>query len=452
MSTPAGPANGGRGTGSGDRVEPTEPWGDVTAPYFFLSYARMPQDGSDATDPDLWVHRLFRELRDHIRQMTAHPGSPGFMDGTMRVGQNWPSELGGSLARCRVFVPLYSPRYFISPWCGREWAAFDNRAARHRESGQPGIPSAVVPALWSPVPDHRLPECVREVQYMHPELGQRYRTFGLYGLAKLRAFRSDYEKAVLHLARRIVDVGESVVVEQADPVQLDAATDAFAATPTRTSTTGRTLRISVAAASLDQLPEGRTPDYYGPSAVDWNPYHPGSERPLAQVAADIAVRLAFRPDVREFDHTAKPADGPEVVLLDRWTLRDPDRRAALGEFDKSDLPPTGLVVPWNEHDPDSDEAEYELAAQAEATLPRRIRLGRQACRPAVRGVPDGQTFDKVLPDVVQWAEGEYRKRAQPRPPAGKATERFRLCGRDDQDSRPQGHRRNAEEEDRNEQP
>ncbi|MFE4582661.1 FxsC protein, partial [Streptomyces chartreusis] len=179
---------------------------------------------------------------------------------------------------------------------------------------------------------------------------------------------------------------------------------------------------------------------------------PASGRPLAQVAAAIAEGLAFRPDVREFDHTAGPADGPEVVLLDRWVLRDPERRAALGEFDSGNLPPTGLVMPWNENDPDSDEAEYALAAQAEATLPHRIRLGRQACRPAVRGVPDQQSFDNVFPAVVQWAEGEYRKRAQPRPPAGQGTERFRLLDKDHQDGRPQEDRRNAEEGNRDEQP
>ncbi|MGX1493701.1 TIR-like protein FxsC [Streptomyces tendae] len=427
--------------------------GDAIAPYFYLSYARGPQDGfSGPANPDLWVHRLYDELCEHIKNMTDHRGAPGFMDGTMRVGQIWPQELGDSLARCRVFVPLYSPRYFISTWCGREWAAFGSRAVRHRTAGQPGVPSAVVPALWSPVPDHRLPDCVKDVQYTQPELGERYRTFGLYGLAKLRAFRNDYEKAVLHLARRIVDIGESIVVDDADRTELSEGPDAFAGTPATTSTTGRTLRISVAAPSRDRLPEGRTPDYYGPSAVDWTPYLPASDQPLAQVAAGIAERLAFRPDIRDFDHTAGPAEGPEVVLLDRWVLRDPERRAALAAFDASDLPPTGLVVPWNEHDPDSDDAEHELGMEAEATLPRRIRLGRQACRPAVRGVPDQHAFAGVLPDVVQWAEGEYRKRAQARPPAGQGTERFRLCGKDHTDSRPEGHRRNAEEEDRDERP
>ncbi|WP_425245566.1 TIR-like protein FxsC [Streptomyces sp. NEAU-NA10] len=423
-----------------------EPTGeDATAPYFFLSYAHMPRDGLNNGNPDLWVHRLFDELCEHIRNMTAHPGAPGYMDRSIRAGEIWRHELAHSLAGCRVFVPLYSPRYFISSWCGREWTAFGSRPARYRVEGQRGLPSAVVPALWAPVPSHRLPDCVREVQYTHPELGERYRTFGLYGLAKLRSFRSDYQKAVLHLARRIVEVGESVVVERGAPDGLAAAHDAFAPPVPAKPTTGRSLRISVAAGSLNRLPEGRSPDYYGPSPLDWNPYHPASDQPLAQVAAGIAERLAFRPDLREFDHTADAADGPEVLLLDRWVLRDAEHRARLGEFDGSDRPPTGLVVPWNETDPDSDEAEYALAAHAEAALPRRMRQGRQACRPAVRGVPDHRSFSEVLPHVVHWAEGEYLKRAQPRPPSGPSPERFRLCDPNSGDSRGSEENRGSEE-------
>ncbi|MFC8343525.1 TIR-like protein FxsC [Streptomyces sp. NPDC057280] len=431
-------------------MEPTEPPGGAV-PYFFLSYARMPRDGSGRTNPDLWVHDLFHELCDCIDNLTDHPGMPGFMDGSMKTGQLWNAELDYSLARCRVFVPLYSPRYFISSWCGKEWTAFSNRTVRHRNPGPLSTPSAVVPALWAPVPDNRLPECVKGVQYMDPEFGEAYRENGFYGLAKLTSFRGDYEKAIHHLAKRIVAVGESVVVQPGRRNGLSTAHDAFAATSATTSTTRRTLRVSVAAATLDRLPEGRARDYYGPSALDWNPYHPTSERPLAQIAADIAVDLALRPDVREFDHTSRPAEGPEVLLLDRWVLRDAERRDNLGEFDRSDLPLTGLVVPWNENDPDSDEAEFELAAQTEATLTRRIRVGRQVCRPAVRGVPDPSAFDAVLRYVVQWAESEYRKRAQPRPPVGDSTPRFRLRGNDSFDSRSQGRLRNAEEEDRDEQ-
>ncbi|WP_427165504.1 TIR-like protein FxsC [Streptomyces sp. C1-1] len=408
-------------------MESTEPAGaDATAPYFFLSYAHIPSVRPDEPDPDLWVHRLFRDLCEHIRNLTAHPGAPGFMDRSMQAGQIWTEELADALGGCRVLVPLYSPRYFISPWCGREWAAFSDRRVRHRDPEARGTPSAIVPALWAPVPDRRLPDCVKEVQYAQPELGDRYRTFGLYGLAKLHAFRRDYQKAVLHLARRIVEVGENVIVERGDPDGLSTAPDAFTAPPGTPSPAGRRLRISVAAGCLGRLPEGRSTQYYGPTALHWNPYHPASDQPLAQVAAGIATRLDFRADVSEFDHRAAPADAPEVLLIDRWLLRDPDHRTRLGEYDTGDGPPVGLVVPWNDDDPDGDESEHELAAQLDATLPRRVRQGREACRAAVRGVPDERSFREVLPRVVRWAEGQYLRRAQSRTPPGQATPRFRL--------------------------
>lgn len=403
---------------------------DVNAPYFFLSYAHIPPVRPDEPDPDVWVHRLFRDLCDHIRNLTAHPGAPGFMDRSMQAGQIWTDELAGSLGGCRVFVPLYSPRYFISPWCGREWAAFTDRPAHHRDPEARGTPSAIVPALWAPVPDRGLPGCVQEVQYTQPELGDRYRTFGLYGLAKLHAFRRDYQKAVLHLARRIVEVGENVIVEPGVPDVLSTAHDAFAAPPGVPSPAGRRLRISVAAGSLGRLPEGRSTRYYGPTALHWNPYHPVSDQPLAQVAAGIATRLDFRADVGEFDHRAVPADAPEVLLLDRWLLRDPDHRARLGAYDTGDGPPVGLAVPWNDDDPDGDETEHELAAHVDATLPRRVRQGREACRAAVRGVPDERSFREVLPRVVRWAESQYLRTAEPRTPAGQATPRFRLGAAD----------------------
>ncbi|KUO02609.1 TIR-like protein FxsC [Streptomyces caeruleatus] len=204
-----------------------------TAPYFFLSYAHLPRAHSDDADPDLWVARFFRDLCDHITNMTSVPvGSAGFMDRSMRAGQVWGSELSDALATCRVFVPLYSPRYFISSWCGREWAAFSQREARYRVDDPSGRPSAIVPALWSPVPDHQLPVPARELQYLHPDLGERYRTFGLYGLMKLSSFRDAYQKAVLHLARRIVGVGEGVVVEYGEPTGLSTVADAFAAPAT----------------------------------------------------------------------------------------------------------------------------------------------------------------------------------------------------------------------------
>ena len=103
--------------------------GHEVRPYFFLSYARTPRrDPGDKEDPDRWVHKLYKDLCDAILQMTdALPEEAGFMDRENRLGAEWSPELTTALAACRVFVPLYSRRYFESDNCGKEWFAFARR-------------------------------------------------------------------------------------------------------------------------------------------------------------------------------------------------------------------------------------------------------------------------------------------------------------------------------------
>ena len=89
-------------------------------PFFFLSYAHSPKGEPGGQDPDLWIAQLYDALCDHIGQLTdLPPGSkPGFMDRELQQGQEWPWRLSNALATCRVFVPLYSKRYFKSEHCG----------------------------------------------------------------------------------------------------------------------------------------------------------------------------------------------------------------------------------------------------------------------------------------------------------------------------------------------
>ncbi|MFK8908249.1 TIR-like protein FxsC, partial [Streptomyces sp. YS-3] len=126
--------------------------GHEPRPYFFLSYAHTPKNDPRDKDPDLWVRRFFRDLSAHVMQLTALPaGVPaGFMDQHVRPGEDWQEQITEALALCRVFVPLYSPRYFLSEQCGREWFAFAGREALHQSRSEHHAPPAIVPALWLP--------------------------------------------------------------------------------------------------------------------------------------------------------------------------------------------------------------------------------------------------------------------------------------------------------------
>src|SRR6266568_6886200 len=189
-------------------------------PYFFLSYARTPKrDQADKEDPDRWINKLYKDLCDAILQMTdALPDEAGFMDRENRLGAEWSPELTAALATCRVFVPLYSRRYFESDNCGKEWFAFVRREVTHRARGGERF-DAIVPALWTRLDRERIPEVAQSFQYDHLDLGELYCTEGFYGIMKLRNYRAAYQRAVYRLAERIVEIGDKSIAHADDDIR-----------------------------------------------------------------------------------------------------------------------------------------------------------------------------------------------------------------------------------------
>ncbi|MFG3283501.1 TIR-like protein FxsC [Streptomyces sp. NPDC048111] len=400
-------------------------------PYFFLSHAPAVRGAGGGPDPDMWVARLFDDLCHDVAALTALPAGArcGFMDRGPRPGAGWSDELRDSLASCQVFVPLFSPRYFASELCGKQWYAFAQRAIHHRAAtGRPA--EAIVPALWVPVPERQLPHAAAQLALGADGPGERYATDGLYGLIKLRLLADEYRRAVHHLARHIVGAARATRLGPGRPPDHRTLPSAFGAAPGP-----RPLRVTVAAPTRDALPEGRDGAYYGASPLDWNPYHPDTRRPLALVAEDIAGSLNYRPTLASFDEEhppGGPADSvprPEILLVDRWALQDEDRRARLAALDAADRPWISVVVPWNRDDPQSSAATRELTARAEATLPFRTSHGRPACRAAAQGVESLDAFEELLPQVVEAAAQQYLRHAPAHPPTGRATGgRPRLTG------------------------
>ncbi|MEV0010019.1 FxsC protein [Streptomyces sp. NPDC051840] len=403
-------------------------------PYFFLSYAHTPGYGG-GSDPDMWVERLFQDLCGHVMAMTNLPaGAPaGFMDREIRSGEGWSERLGNVLANCRVFVPLFSPRYFASEMCGKEWYAFEQRAIHHRaRSNQPA--EAIVPALWVPVPASQLPGPAERLQFNHRDFGERYVSDGLYGLIKLTLFAQDYEQAVYQLAKRIVHVADTVQIGSGRPLDFRLVPSAFGA-PGSGAGAPRPMRITIAAPTRHDLPEGRNPEYYGDNPQEWNPYHPAAARPLAYVAEELVRSLNYQAVVVPFDEDTGQREGkqspsaPEILLVDRWALQDEDLRRRLAAFDAEPRPWVTMVVPWCRDDHQSRAAEGRLTEMLEQTMPVKMRQGRAFCRVAAKGVPSMEAFGQILPQVVEVAAQQYLRHATVYPPAGgRHSERTRLTG------------------------
>ena len=340
-------------------------------PYFFLSYAHAPRQAS-GTDPDYWVERFFRDLCDHVLALTDHPADVpvGFMDREIRTGEGWSERLGEVLGAARVFVPLYSPRYFASETCGREWYAFAQRTI-YEQAKQDRNVHGVVPALWVPVPTDQLPPQAGRVEYLGRSYGEEYARDGLYGLLTTGRVEH-YERAVYQIAKRVVTVADENVIPPGSPVDYRSSPSAFG--PGAAAWSGR-VRVVVAAPALRELPPGRTPEPYGEDALSWNPYHPESRRPLGAVAASLVRSLNHEVSVGSWEESEpwlsadEPPPDPVVLLVDPWILGDPTWRRRLSDLDSGACPWIRVVVPGNPGDGQSREAEPDLLRLLREVLP-----------------------------------------------------------------------------------
>jgi FxsC-like protein len=416
-------------------------------PYFFLSYARTPKrDPSDRDDPDRWVYKLYRDLCGAILQMTdARPEEAGFMDRENKLGAEWSPELMTAIARCRVFVPLYSRRYFESDNCGREWFAFARREITHRARGGQ-VADAIVPALWTRLDRDRLPRVAQSVQFDHASLGERYCAEGFYGIMKLQNYRADYQRVVHRLAQRIIALGDSSVAYPDERSILAMTREDFASLPSAfgpaslSRTVGGQLQIAVLAHDTSTLPPGRAADYYGATPPAWSPYRPDYPQPVADYARDLAKKcLDCKPQVGAFEDgmAALISDGhpvpPSLCLVDAWVSKSAKHQEALSQLNRVAESWVSVLVPWNSQDEGTREASAELRASLHEQLGDKLASVPRRCQLAASGIPTLQDLGQLLPEMTMIMLKRFRKEAAAHPPAGPVIQRPRLRGADPQE-------------------
>lgn len=400
------------------------PGGDAgDGPFFFLSYAHSHRhDGSDPDDPDQLIVRLFKDLCGHISDETGRlVSNVGFMDREMQPGDEWPWRLSRNLATCRVFVPLYSRRYFQSEHCGKEWAAFRDRA-RNGSAHASGHIEAILPALWRPIPHQALPDAASEIHFNPGELGQIYAEYGFHGIMKLARFSDEYQWVVFHLAERILQVAERAP-DPGPAMDYGALVSVFGPTPDMPG--DKRLRIIIVAPRRGDLPPGRSGDHYGQSPRDWNPYAPDSVEPLAEHAIVLARRDEFRPELGDIyeqaDDLMRDADpvpgSAAVLLIDPWAVLQSHCRQVLARLDELDKPWVQVVVVWNRKDAEMAAAEGELRRALAEAMPSRLNAGgRATSQLAWQGVPSLGDITPALKDAMRHAARQYLKYAQRHPP------------------------------------
>jgi FxsC-like protein len=418
-------------------------------PYFFLSYARTPKrDPADRDDPDRWVYKLYKDLCSAILQMTdARPEEAGFMDRENKLGTEWSPELTTALARCRVFIPLYSRRYFESDNCGREWFAFARRQLTQRARAGGQAMDAIVPALWTRLDRDRLPHVAQSVQFDHKVLGGRYCADGFYGIMKLQNYRADYLRAVHRLAERIIAIGDESVACADDPAAQGMTRPDFESLPSAfgpasaSRTADGLLQIAVLAHDTSTLPPGRASDYYGTTPSTWSPYRPDYTQPVAEYARELAKKCldctplvgSFGDGMANWVSNGRPVP-PSLCLVDAWVSMSASHHEQLRWLDKIEESWVSVLVPWNSQDLGMGQARDDLQGKLREHLGRKLASVPRRCQMAASGIPTLEDFGQILPEMTMIMLKRFRKEAAAHPPAGPVIERPRLRRADPKDS------------------
>src|SRR5436305_1127967 len=175
-------------------------------PYIFFSYPRQLWD-------DTYMGGFLKDLAENLFPR-VDPPLPNVEDVyyrdtvTTRVGDRWTETLPEALMSCKAFVYIYSPHYFNSDYCGKEYAVFRQRLGDHASKhGSKGLENRLLlPVLWvPPTVVRKPPPVVTEYQYLNDRLGTVYKEKGLLSVIKQKGtYQSEYNKFVDEFSNALI--------------------------------------------------------------------------------------------------------------------------------------------------------------------------------------------------------------------------------------------------------
>ena len=156
----------------------------------FWSYVHADDDVDNGR-----VSRLAQDVAAHFEMLTGEKISLFVDKDEIEWGEDWRGKIDESLASIAYFIPVLTPRYFMSAECRRELQFFARRAR------QLGIEELVLPLLYVDVPS-------LHEDTPPDDLVALVRTFQWVDWRELRFAEldsSDYRRGVARLAQRLVE-------------------------------------------------------------------------------------------------------------------------------------------------------------------------------------------------------------------------------------------------------
>jgi hypothetical protein len=287
---------------------------------FFVSYAR--------SDGDELMSRLVRDLAEELGVRTGPKALVYFYEANSVRARDWSSVEYEALQESRTLLALYSPNYFVSQRCGREFAAFFGNPTRF-----------ILPVFW--IAPLKVPPLANQIQYLDSAMPEMYRREGLRYFMRLRRYSAAYEETVhllaIHLAR----------VEREGPQYLNSLSslDDIESAFSQYGSVSPAGAVGFAFLVPTSADLARPDRRYGSLAGDWRPFGSDSVAQISQrAAAELGLRYEEIPLDDRFPATVSEwsrAQAPIVVVVDPSADRIQRLRKPLDLLENL---PTGNVV------------------------------------------------------------------------------------------------------------
>ncbi|HYJ87054.1 MAG TPA: TIR-like protein FxsC [Pyrinomonadaceae bacterium] len=339
--------------------------------WYFLSHARL----DSTNDAFNCIEKFYEDLDKEVRRLQVIPdGVAGFFDGrSLQQGSYWPMRLVDALSTCRSLICMYSPAFFDSEYCGREWQIFNSRLPVEEPR-----PPLILPVLLSPPEElATIPQALKDIQYADDEYPSVYRENGLLYLMRRDSQREAYRDFIDALVRRLRSVAEQYRVPDLTPrpdiASIKSAFHQTEAPPTDAGTTRHAMPVAdnfgpryaefvYVAARKEEVPSiqpipPKTDCYGDEGELDWKPYWPHVETEVGLFAQRIATREGFRYSKISLDEDLvkqiKAAQANKrivVVVVDTWTLCIDRYCQIMKQYDNASFWNSVVLIVWNDKD------------------------------------------------------------------------------------------------------
>lgn len=402
----------------------------------FFSYARR-DDGPE-------LQRFYDDLVEELASLKGKlENEVAFRDVHMQLGSTWTEELRSALGNCSVMLCLYSPYYFRSVWCAKEWTHFRERVLAYTdEEGLRHPPPLQIPVIWNPV---NPPESASVLQYSHEDFGPLYDEKGLRYLVQIESQRDTYRRVVRQLADAMVrGLNETPLppspslpdFERIDPA-FDVARRSIPPRAARRRSRRRSSSLRrgprhviffIAAPTYQDIePHRENLEPYDDTVFGWRPYYPPSEEEIGPFTQELAGSIKCTsqivgPEEDFVEHLTRAEENKNlaIVLLDPWASQVEHTRERLAALDGRLFWNERTLLLWNEEDEETVENEEALMRQLQACLRNRM----DPDRPLVLDIRSPRTLRTQLRKILEKLRAKIIAASEPVRIAGSRGERI----------------------------